>query len=187
MKWRPTWSTVTIVLALIAALAIASPVLGLSKSIKKSIKKEVSKQLANATGPAGPPGTNGTNGADGTARAYGLVDGTGVSVSRSKNVAGVTRPSTGTYCIALAAGIDADQTGLVATPDFSGDTTGTGNTTHVEWDSSGGGCPAGRLQVLTYRVDTSGTTPVADPQGGTVNAPVYTNTFVNQDFFFVVP
>ena len=37
-------------------------------------------------------------------------------VSRSKNVTGITHPQPGIYCITLAAGIEANQTGLVATP-----------------------------------------------------------------------
>jgi hypothetical protein len=80
---------------------------------------------------------NGTNGLDGTARAYGLVRGT--TVTQSKNIVGVTNPSTGTYCITLAAGIDPSTTGLVLTPDYSYDDTSNVQFVHIEWDSYGCG------------------------------------------------
>ncbi|MGA9635314.1 MAG: hypothetical protein WBQ41_08750, partial [Solirubrobacterales bacterium] len=126
------------------------------------------------------------NGAPGSARAYGFVTGGG-ALSRSKNVTGVTHPSTGAYCIALAAGIDASTTGLVATPDFFGDSTTGTSTAHTEWDSAAQFCPAGRLEVDTSRVDTSGTTVATDSGGDTVSVPRYTNTDQDEPFFFVVP
>ena len=96
----------------------------------------------------------------------------------------VTHQSTGLYCIALAAGIDANQTGVVATPDFTGDstTTGIGNSKQafVEWRSAPG-CVQGELGVVTgYRgVVTSGS-----PDG---DVRAVTNTVHDEPFFFVVP
>jgi hypothetical protein len=99
----------------------------------------------------------------------------------------VSSGGAGVFCIALAASINPSATGAVATPDFSGDSTSGGNTTHVEWRSDHFFCPAGRLEVDTWKTDTSDTAAVTDPQGGTVNAPTYNNTFTNQAFFFMVP
>jgi Collagen triple helix repeat (20 copies) len=90
---------------------------------------------SGTNGTNGTSGTNGTNGAPGTARAYGDVSAS-ETLSRSKN-ATVSRPFTGVYCITPAAGIDPATTGVVATPDFVGDSTtvGTGpdNSAHVEF------------------------------------------------------
>ncbi len=186
MRHSLRWSTVTIALAVIVAAAVVSPALGgpsLKKLVKKQVKKEVAKQIVKATGPAG---ANGANGAPGSARAYGFVTGGG-ALSRSKNVTGVTHPSTGAYCIALAAGINASTTGLVATPDFFGDSTTGTSTAHTEWDSAAQFCPAGRLEVDTFRVDTSGTTIATDSGGDAVSVPRYTNTDLDEPFFFVVP
>ena len=99
-------------------------------------------------------------------------------------MAGVTNPASGQFCIALAAGIDATQTGLVATPDFSvGDTVYStdGSQTIVEWYADAVDCPAGQLELRTgYRhVTHSGSTD------GDVRA--VTNTPSNEPFFFVVP
>jgi hypothetical protein len=117
------------------------------------------------------------------ARAYGRVSAT-AGLSRSKNVAGVTNPSTGEFCIALAGGVDASQMGLVVTPDFGQDTTSftaNGPQAIAEWVASAVDCPAGRLEVLTGQraVSTSGS---ADGDVRTV-----TNTLANQAFYFVVP
>src|SRR5262249_30982177 len=127
-------------------------------------------------GPQGPPGaqgqpgapgqngTNGTDGAPGTARAYGRVDGT--TVTRSKNITGVTNPFVGRYCVSLAAGIDPSTTGVVVTPDFGNDETtfspGNGKQAIAEWESSGTGCPAGTLEVITLVREES---TAVDPQG----------------------
>jgi hypothetical protein len=178
MKSRPRWSHVTIALGVIAALAIASPVFGLSKSIKKAINKEVAKQISKATGPAG---------ANGTARAYGQVSPGGV-VTRSKNVIGNATGPTGIYCLKLAAGIDPSTTGLVATPDYNTDSTSPPDATaHVEFNSDSSDCPGGTIEVKGFNVDTSATTAVTDPQGGTVAAPTYKVSASNEGFFFVVP
>ena len=119
------------------------------------------------------------------ARAYGLVtDHMTPTVTRSKNVAGVTNPKEGIFCIALAGGIDASKTGLVVTPDFTTDETSFNGDAQAmaEWVSDGAGCPAGRLEVITgeRRSSTSGS-----PDGD-----VHTDTLIplgGQGFFFVVP
>ena len=134
-------------------------------------------KLANGavTGPKLAPGAIG-------ARAYGRVDGT--TVTRSKNVTGVTNPSAGDFCIALAGGINASQAGLVVTPDFLGDNTSFGansNQAFAEWFSSAPHCPAGRLEVITgFR----GVSTIGSPDG---DVRTVSNTLLNQTFFFVVP
>jgi len=144
---------------------------------------------AGATGPAGPRGPQGLQGLlglPGTARAYGRVSPIG-AVSRSKNVVGATEPfggAGGVYCIQLAAGFDANMTGLVATPDFSGDVTDTGPNTFqsfVEWDADAPDCPTGQLEVDTF-VRIPDTTGSAD--GDLRTEPIQFN---NAAFFFVVP
>jgi len=139
-----------------------------------------------AQGTQGAQGKQGPQGVPGTARAYGRVDPIG-GLTRSKNVAGVTHPfggAGGVYCIALAPGVDASQTGLVATPDFSGDVTDTGANafqSFVEWDSDAPDCPAGQLEVETFVriVDTTGS-----PDG---DVRTVSNELNNAAFFFVVP
>jgi hypothetical protein len=119
------------------------------------------------------------------ARAYGLVtDHINPTVTRSKNVAGVTNPKQGIFCIALAGGINASKTGLVVTPDFTTDETSFNGDAQAmaEWVSDGAACPAGRLEVITgeRRSSTSGS-----PDGD-----VHTDTLIplgGQGFFFVVP
>lgn len=98
-------------------------------------------------GPAGPPGPAGT------ARAYGLVSPTG-ALSQSKNVGGVSHPSTGIYCIA-AAGISPATTVLAASPDEDA-----GNSraiAHV--NSAAPDCPAGSFEVEMRHLELSTTTP----------------------------
>jgi hypothetical protein len=98
-------------------------------------------------GPQGDTGAQGLLGLPGTARAYGRVDKAG-NLTRSKNVASVTHADTGLYCIELAAGIDIEGTGVVATPDYNGDDTHTqpnGSQAFVEYSSGPGGCPPGQM------------------------------------------
>jgi hypothetical protein len=129
-------------------------------------------------GANGANGTNGAPGAPGTARAYGLVAGNG-TLTRSRN-ATVSHPSVGTYCITPAAGIDPATTGVLATPDFSADTTHGGlppdQSAHVEFASSPSGCPAGALSVLTFRINN------ANAAGDH-----YDVEPADEAFFFVVP
>jgi hypothetical protein len=131
-----------------------------------------------APGANGGNGTNGAAGPPGTARAYGLVAGNG-TLTRSKS-ATVSHPQIGTYCITPAAGIDPATTGVVATPEFTGDTTHPGlppdQSAHVEFASAAVGCPAGALSVLTFRIDN------ANSAGDH-----YDVEAADQSFFFVVP
>jgi hypothetical protein len=88
------------------------------------------------------------------------------------------------YCIHLAAGIDASQTGLVATPDWTGGKTSfttNGSQTIVEWRSDAPNCAAGQMEVFTgvRQVVTAGS---AD---GDVHA--VKNGYSPEPFFFVVP
>jgi hypothetical protein len=134
-------------------------------------------------GQNGAPGAKGESGEPGTARAYGHVLFTG-KLSRSKNVASVTNPSTGRFCIALAPSIDPATTGLVATPDFESDSTIFGANqpqTIVEFDSGGFGCPAATLEVVTGRRDVLAN---GSPDGDVRSVH---NALSNQSFFFLVP
>ncbi len=109
------------------------------------------------------------------ARAYGRIVET--TVTRSKNITGVTNPSPGEFCITLAPSINPASTGVVVTPDFNGDSTGFGTNSAqsiAEWSSSASGCPAGRLEVRTG---------ARLPQGGGDSV----NQASNQAFFVVVP
>jgi hypothetical protein len=140
-------------------------------------------EFAIAWNQQGRSGANGTNGTDGTARAYGRVS-AGAALTRSKNVTGIAHvPGSGVYCIALAAGIDATQTDLVATADFSDDATrlGTGTSlTFVEL-ATNFACPATQLEVNTGRRAEVST---GSPDGDVRNV---NNTASDQSFFFVVP
>ena len=136
-----------------------------------------------AQGIQGVPGIQGIQGVPGTARAYGHVAADG-TLTRSKNVTAVTHPSTGVSCIALAAGIDLDQTGLVATPDFATDATFFGTNAEqaiVEWRSDAFNCPPGLLQVIT---GIRSVVTVGSPDGDVRSVD---NTLAHQAFFFVVP
>jgi hypothetical protein len=93
-------------------------------------------------------------------------------------------PSTGVSCIALAAGIDLSQTGLVATPDFATDATFFGTNAEqaiVEWRSDAFNCPPGLLQVIT---GIRSVVTVGSPDGDVRSVD---NTLAHQAFFFVVP
>ncbi len=70
------------------------------------------------TGPQGPPG------APGIARAYAVVDPSSpgkptLIAAQSKNVASVSEPSAGVYCLTPAAGIDPAADAAVASPESS--------------------------------------------------------------------
>jgi hypothetical protein len=120
------------------------------------------------------------------ARAYGRVSSSGV-LSRGKNVASVNRPFAGggTYCITLGGGIDPATAVLIATPDFLDDstTTFTDNASHVEWESSGSGCPQGTLGVRTFTYNGDG---IDDDDGGG-NSTGDDLVAADMAFAFVVP
>jgi hypothetical protein len=180
-KYRPSPAMLVALVALFVAgsgTGIAASKLITGTQIKdgsvtgKDIKnKSIGLGKLRGTLPAGPAGVAGT---PGSARAYGLVSGT--TVTRSKGVVSVTNPSAGDFCITLDPSIASATTGLVATPDFSGDNTGFAATggppqTIVEWQSQGS-CPTGTLEVRTGARTWSGTPG---------------NTLLNEPFFFVVP
>jgi hypothetical protein len=135
-------------------------------------------------GAQGTPGIQGVQGVAGTARAYGRVAGNG-TLTRSKNIASVGHPATGVYCLVPAAGIDPAQTGLIATPDYTADSTVIGGTNGhqaiVEWRSQAPACAAGQMQVITGFRSVS-TTGSSDGDVRTVN-----NDVADQGFFFVIP
>jgi hypothetical protein len=93
----------------------------------------------------------------GPAGAYGLVS--GGSLTRSSNVASVSNPRPGVFCIQLISG-DPRQVGLVVTPDFARDTSSfqaTGNHAIAEWRSDSNACGSDRLEVQTGRQRSDGT------------------------------
>jgi hypothetical protein len=141
--------------------------------------------IQGAQGPPGPQGNPGGQGVPGSARAYGLVSAAG-SLSRSKNVVGVTPWGSGVYCITLAAGIDSTQTGAVVTPDYAHDNTDLSGLTNkpqaiAEFDSEPDDCDVGQLEVLTgvRSVTTTGST---DNDVREVD-----NLPQDEGFFFIVP
>jgi hypothetical protein len=133
--------------------------------------------IPGSNGTEGANGSNGADGAPGTARAYGLVASNG-TLSGSKN-ATVTHVGPGSYCIALAPGINAKTTGIVATPDFGDDTTqpgaGPDNSAHIEFNG-GGSCSPNSLAVQTFKINN-------DNSG----ADHYDNEVNDEAFFFAVP
>jgi hypothetical protein len=151
-------------------------------------ERPVSWNVAGRPGRDGTDGTNGTNGingvngapgAPGTARAFGLVAADG-TLTRSKN-ATVSRVATGVYCITPAAGIDVTTTGIVATPDFTTDTTTLGpppvaRSAHIEVASAHPNCPGNAFEVETFEINT-----------GNVSGDNYDVELANQSFFFVIP
>jgi hypothetical protein len=129
-----------------------------------------------ATGPAGPAGPAGAAGsaAAAGARAYGRVDANGV-LSKSKNIASVTHPTVGTYCItpAASANIDTTQTGLVATFDSFGGYV-PDQVANVEFDSLGRDCIVGSLEVRVFA-------------NGTGTGTRLVHILADGPFFFTIP
>lgn len=138
---------------------------------------------AGDRGAQGPPGVQGIQGDRGTARAFGLVDDAG-TLSRSTNVNNVDIPKVGIFCLTLANGIGAGQTGLVATPDGDDDSTKFGDNVDqafVEWVSGAEDCPAGDLEVRTgIRTISTDGSPDADVR-------TVSTVPLNEGFFFIVP
>jgi hypothetical protein len=118
------------------------------------------------------------------ARAYGVVSTFG-SLSRSKNVASVSRPADGVYCITLAGGINPATAFLVVSTDVHADSTNTlaEDITHAEWDSSASSCPSGALEVQTFVLNGD---PIDDDDGGgnTIGTDL---ELLSEPFQFVVP
>lgn len=127
-------------------------------------------------GPTGSAGRPGPPGSPGTARAFGAVHGTGtLDPTRSKDIAAVTHPAVGVYCIALAAGINAASTTIVATPDEADPTSTSKAVAHV--DSRPRDCSAGQLEVVMRHFAIA-------IVGGT---PTLVDHHVDNSFSFVVP
>jgi hypothetical protein len=119
------------------------------------------------------------------ARAYGRVDSSG-GLTRSKNVTSVTHPTSGIYCITLAAGIDPASAVLVVGPDYSNNGTSTAFDTAsvVEWDAAANSCASQSLQVRTFVYDGD---PLDNNDGTGDTAGGDTLTEDPESFSFVVP
>jgi hypothetical protein len=117
------------------------------------------------------------------ARASGLVGGSG-QLTRSENVASVSHPDTGIYCIALelASGINPSTAVLLVGRDTATFPTDQ-DFSLAQWRSSGANCPAGRLEVDTFVYN--GDDIDDDDGGGNTQGDVLFAS--NQDFTFVVP
>lgn len=99
-------------------------------------------------GAPGAPGTNGTNGTNGSAVAYAHVDGT--TVTHSKNVVSVTNPVPGVFCVTLAAGVSAANSGVTATIDYDNSGWTSGAPIVMFRGSGTADCPAGQLDFSTW-------------------------------------
>jgi hypothetical protein len=108
-------------------------------------------------GPKGDKGDRGTDGVDGSAKAFATVEPGPGFLGASHGFVSVTRPDgfpTGVYCLTPQAGVNVVQTSAVASP--SGSTAG-GNDMVVQALGTVVDCPAGKLEVRTYRM------PLAQP------------------------
>jgi hypothetical protein len=198
MRWilrqRPSPAMVVALIALLAATAGTTMAAGtISKKKRHADEKQdialIKKYASKLRGPAGPEGRQGAKGdpgaaggagaagaagAAGTARAYGLVASSGtLSSTIRKNVASVSNPSTGTFCITLAAGIDSATTLPNATLTDDSDT---GAIVFVPTPPAPD-CPSGQLEVIT----------VQDTDSGATAGTAFQETSKNEGFFFSVP
>jgi hypothetical protein len=118
------------------------------------------------------------------ARAYGRVSALS-ALSRSKNVASVTNPTDGLFCIDPTTGIDPSTAVLLVDSDWSGDSTveGADDVSAVEWASSASGCPPGTMVVKTFVYNGDSTDD--DDGGGNTSGD---NLFAaNEAFSFMIP
>lgn len=152
-------------------------------------------EVANDTGPRALTGDDIANASVETAdlsatargaRAYGSVNGFG-DLLKSKNIADVTNPETGAYCIDPAAGIDAATAVLIVAPDFGVNATQVtaDRISHVEWDSFSPSlsCPTGTLTVRTFFYDGD----AIDDDGGVADSPGDDLQPENEGFAFMIP
>ncbi|MGI9558005.1 MAG: hypothetical protein ACR2N5_08695 [Solirubrobacterales bacterium] len=180
---RRSWVITIGALVLIAAAAgtavagpTATPAGKADKALKKANKAlKIAKKTKKKEGPAGPAGVAG---AAGTARAYGHVAADG-TLTNSKNVASVTNPSTGSYCIepAAQAGIaDTTKHPIVVTPDFFNTSTSvvTDELAHFEVQQGNTSCIGS--ETTEFGVEAF----VVDLDGSNL-------AFANQGFNFVIP
>jgi hypothetical protein len=143
-RYRGTWSAATAYVALDVVVQSGSSYLA-----KAASKGKAPATSAASWGVLAAAGARGPQGAKGSARAYALIapDGT---VSRSSGGITVARVGVGIYCV-TAAGIDADASVAVVTPDFTNDSTAnnlTGYESIVEWSSQR--CNDKGFQVWAY-------------------------------------
>ena len=104
-------------------------------------------------GPKGDAGATGATGPAGTARAYARVNpfavgGPAFVAGATRNFTGLTRPTTGVYCLTPAAGIDPARTSPVVSPERSALPVGGGLLAYVS--AARTGCPATAFQVETF-------------------------------------
>jgi hypothetical protein len=99
-----------------------------------------------------------------------MVDGdlSSFNVVRGKGLGGVTRPTTGVYCIEPAASIDTNKAVAFTTVDFANSENNPN--VAVQWRSSGIGCPAGQFTVHTRKL-SSGTFVFSNEVGFTFMVP----------------
>jgi hypothetical protein len=104
-----------------------------------------------AQGAQGPQGTQGPQGPAGTFRAYGYVDPTNPSLdaARTRNIASVSRVSTGVYCLTVSGGINLDQTSAFAQPEF-GASVGSALDVYVYLNPTGTCTMNNQLEVVTF-------------------------------------
>jgi hypothetical protein len=118
----------------------------------------------------------------GGARAWGLVSGSG-TLLRSKNVAAVTHPTDGVYCIDPGSGINPNTSIMVAGEDIDSGLGGdpADQLPHAEWDSSRTSCPVGAMEVETFLgVGIPGT-------GGDTDFGGFSVLLIDSPFTFVIP
>jgi len=187
----PSPAMIVALIALFAAVSVGT-VYAASKINGKSVKKNslpgnriktdslTNKQIKESTLGTVPSATTAGNGF----RAYGQITSTApfFNSARSRNIASVTNPSIGTFCVAFAssAGINPATTGAAVSLNFGDDATvggppaATDKQAFAEWNSSAtSGCPSG---TMAFRTGYS-------QMGGAGEG----NTNANEGFFFVVP
>ena len=124
-----------------------------------------------ATGAAGTPGTNGVQGPAGTARAYAVVQPTSPTeanliTSQSFNVASVSEPSKGVFCLTPATPINAAGETVAVSPEVSYSPSGAPGVIAVNAQRQH--CPTSAFEVDTY---TPGTTTLDSVYAFTVIVP----------------
>lgn len=87
-----------------------------SSSVKRGPRGPRGKR--GKVGPQGPQGAQGAQGAPGSAKAWALVSPTGTLI-RSSNIASISHPGTGVYCITPANGVNATNSVGLATLDWA--------------------------------------------------------------------
>jgi len=118
-------------------------------------------------------------------RAYGRVAPDG-ALSRSKNVAAVTRPATGIYCIQPSSLIDPAEAVLIVSDDRAGNGTlaAQADDAFVEWDSNGdAACLANTLVVASFTTNND----TADNNDGTGDLSGDSIAADNNSFGFAIP